>query len=54
MALYFLLTNPPTNSKKGDDGGKELWLSILGQVYDVSAGPEYYAPGTWLICVCVV
>lgn len=31
-------------SKTGEDGGKELWLSIFGQVYDVSKGPEYYAP----------
>ena len=31
--------------KTGDDGGTELWLSILGEVYDVSEGTEYYAPG---------
>lgn len=39
-----------TCSKNGEDGGKVLWLSILGQVYDVSAGPEYYAPGMFLCC----
>jgi predicted heme/steroid binding protein len=25
---------------------KEMWLSILSQVYDVSKGEEYYAPGS--------
>lgn len=33
-------------TKTGEDGGKELWLSILGSVYNVSAGPEFYAPGS--------
>jgi hypothetical protein len=26
-------------TKSGEDGGKELWLSILGRVYNVSNGP---------------
>ena len=37
-------------TKTGKDGGKELWLSILGKVYDVSAGPEFYgARGSYSI-----
>jgi hypothetical protein len=31
-------------SKTGADGGA-IWISIMGEVYDVSSGPEYYAPG---------
>lgn len=38
MSIYF--------RKTGENGGKELWLSILGKVYDVSRGEEYYAPGS--------
>jgi len=31
--------------KKGEDDEEVIWLSILGRVYDVSAGREYYGPG---------
>mmetsp|Transcript_18984 Transcript_18984/g.53924 ORF Transcript_18984/g.53924 Transcript_18984/m.53924 type:complete len:186 (+) Transcript_18984:168-725(+) len=29
-----------------NEGGKEIWLSIMGEVYDVSAGQEYYGGST--------
>ncbi len=29
----------------GDEGSKGLYLGILGRVYDVSRGRDYYAPG---------
>ena len=32
-------------SKTGQDGG-EIWLAIMGEVYDVSAGSEYYGHGS--------
>ena len=30
-------------TKKGEDGGKELWLSILGRVYNVTKGPGQFS-----------
>jgi predicted heme/steroid binding protein len=31
--------------KVGKDGDSELWLSILGEVYDVSSGAKFYGEG---------
>ncbi|CAB9506095.1 Neuferricin homolog [Seminavis robusta] len=39
-----VVTVEELSTKNGEDGGKELWLSLLGKVYDVSNGPQYYAP----------
>ena len=41
-----LVTPEDLATKNGEDGGTELWLSILGKVYDVSTGKMYYAPGS--------
>lgn len=32
-------------SKTGKDGG-DVWLSVLGEVFDVTSGRDYYAEGT--------
>ncbi|CAB9515660.1 Neuferricin homolog [Seminavis robusta] len=39
-----IVTVEELSTKTGEDGGTELWLSIFGKVYNVSKGPEYYAP----------
>jgi hypothetical protein len=31
--------------KAGKDGDSELWLSILGEIYDVSSGGKFYGEG---------
>lgn len=31
-------------SKTGEDGSS-IWLSVLGEVYDVTEGRDYYGPG---------
>jgi hypothetical protein len=31
--------------KVGKDGDSELWLSIVGEVYDVSSGAKFYGEG---------
>lgn len=33
-------------SRKNGKGGGDVWLSILGQVFDVTAGAEYYGEGS--------
>jgi hypothetical protein len=30
--------------KKGEDGS-DIWLSIIGEVYDVTSGVDFYGPG---------
>lgn len=35
-----------TSPRKTGVDGAEIWLSILGEVYDVSAGVNHYAPGS--------
>jgi predicted heme/steroid binding protein len=32
-------------SKHNGKDGADIWLSVLGEVYDVSEGKQYYAPG---------
>lgn len=34
-----------SHSKIGKDGG-DVWLSVLGEVFDVTTGRDYYAEGT--------
>ncbi len=34
-----------SHSKTGKDGG-DIWLSVLGEVFDVTTGRDYYAEGT--------
>jgi hypothetical protein len=39
-----LISREELSSKTGENNSK-IWLSILGEVYDVSLGAEYYGPG---------
>lgn len=40
-----VITEDELKSKNGKDSD-EMWLSILGQVYDVSSGKDYYGEGS--------
>jgi predicted heme/steroid binding protein len=40
-----VITPEELASKTGKDGGGDLWMSIMGEVYDVSSGKEFYGEG---------
>jgi cytochrome b involved in lipid metabolism len=50
VASVRVVTQDELKTKNGKSD-PELWLSILGQVYDVTAGKEYYSEGGYSIFV---
>ena len=42
----FLKWRPYDYSKIGEGGEGEIWLSVLGEVYNVTAGRDYYGQGS--------
>jgi len=40
-----VVTKEELSTKTSADDGNELWLSILGEVYNVTAGSKYYREG---------
>eukprot|EP00980_Cylindrotheca_fusiformis_P022287 scaffold9176_cov129-Cylindrotheca_fusiformis.AAC.11 len=44
VGAHRFVTREELESKTGENGS-DVWLSILGEVYDVTAGRDYYGPG---------
>lgn len=48
-----LVTRDELATKNGEDGA-DIWLSILGRVYDVTTGTDYYSPGQGYNSLCAL